>query len=81
MSSFKNDKDYIFDKYKYIEDEKLDKTIDAKNMYEFNLAIKNWVDKTHGEKIKVLSESLGVVQAYSDIPISANWCIEIEKEY
>lgn len=74
MESFEFDKTYVFDRDRYIEDEKNDDSIDAREMYEFNDATRAWVDRLHGKEVTLISEVLGTVSMYNDIPISINWC-------
>lgn len=74
MENFEFDKIYIFDKYKYIEDEKNDESIDARDMYDFNNMTRTWVDKLHGQEVTPIFSNLGTVAMYRDIPISINWC-------
>lgn len=67
---------YFFNKNKYIEDEKLDDSIDARDMYEFNPNVRRWVDNLQGKEVTPISDTIGIVQGYHDIPISINWCEE-----
>lgn len=76
MENFEFDKTYVFDRDRYIEDEKNDDSIDAREMYDFNINTRNWVDNLHGKEVRLLSETLGTISMYNDIPISINWCIE-----
>lgn len=76
MESFDFDKRYVFDRDRYIEDERNDDSIDARDMYEFNINTRQWVDKLHGQEVELISEVLGTVSMYMDIPISVNWCKE-----
>lgn len=76
LDGFDFDKIYVFDKQRYLEDEKNDDSIDARDMYEFNIHTRNWVDDLDGKEVTLLSDVLGTVSMYRDIPISINWCKE-----
>lgn len=76
--SFDFSKRYVFDRDRYIEDERNDDSIDAREMYEFNIHTRQWVDKLHNKEVTLISEVLGTVSMYKDIPISVNWCREID---
>lgn len=78
VDGFEFDKTYVFDKYKYIEDEKNDDSLEPRDMYHFNENTRAWVDALHGQEVELISEVLGTISMYRDIPISINWCIEKE---
>lgn len=79
LDNFDFNKRYVFDRDRYLEDEKRDDSITAKDMYHFNKDVKKWVDDLHGEEVKLISDAVGTVSMYKDIYISVNWCKELEE--
>lgn len=79
VECFNPNKRYVFDRDRYLEDEKKDDSITAKDMYSFNRNVKKWVDNLHGKEVKLISEVVGTVSMYKDIYISVNWCKELEE--
>lgn len=77
IDSFDLNKKYVFDRDMYLADEKQDESITAKEMYDFNENVRNWVDNLHGKEVTLISEVLGTVSMYKDVFISANWCKEL----
>ncbi|MGL5649827.1 MAG: hypothetical protein ACRDDY_18510 [Clostridium sp.] len=73
MDSFEYDKIYVFDKNRYLIDERKDNSLSLIDKYEYNPNIKSWVDNLHMQEVIPVSDTLAKTKMYQDI-VSINWC-------